>query len=444
MARTRKTQTDETTPNTVTQLMMNLARVKNIGRSYNTECSKIKRLNDYLKIKRLPNTFESMTYEVIDGFKDWLFSNKRDLSWNTADQTLRAIKKHLCDLGENPTTNYDYASTKIKGIVSPANPIKAIEAQNNYIALTHEQIKQIADLNIPDEHLSICRDLFLIQCYSGVRVSDIHQLLSSTNFIVVDGHKYTKFTPIKTQDSDSLKEASIPLDALYPNLYTLYEKHKDKTYPFLPTAEKQQGKQIYNESIKKIGMLCGWNSIEKRILVKGNRKTFEAKPFYKWLSSHVGRHTFVTNAIREFNISEEEVINITGHTDTVYIRKVYANLRSGDGAKVVDKILRNKGIIKDSAITTAMPQPNEDNRNSNFGIPDKIEALSVLKFLDVYNPAMDNTTFEELINEIAQHQSRLYDDYGIKYDVMKPLFNMELPLAKRRKCLQALCDELLN
>lgn len=446
MTRARTIQTDDVKRVCVTEQMKGIARKNSPDkiRSYNTECTKIKRLGDYLQHKRLRDTFENMTYEVIYGFREWLFSSKRNLSWNTADQTLRAIKKYLNVLSDEPANNYDYASTKIKGIVSPSNPVKAKEAQKNYIALTHEQIKQIEDLDINDAHLSTCRDLFLMQCYSGVRVSDIHQLLSPTNFIIVEGHKYSKFTPIKTQDSDKPKEASIPLDALYPHLYTLYEKHKDKIYPFLPTAEKQQGKQIYNEAIKKIGMLCGWDSIEKHAFSKGSKKVYETKPFYERLSSHVGRHTFVTNAIREFNISEDEVINITGHTDTVYIRKVYSNLRSGDGVKVVSKILRNKGIIKDNDINTDMPQPKEDNVNSNFGIPDKIEALSVLKFLDVYNPAMENMTFEELVHEIAQHQGRLYDDYGIKYDVMKPLFNMELPLAKRRKCLQALCDELLN
>lgn len=437
MAKTTKTQTNAVTQGCVTELMKNLARESNVDRSYSTECSKIKRLEEYLKKKRLPNTFGSMTYEAMDGFKGWLFSSKRNLGWSTADQTLRAIKKYLKKLGNTPTHRYDYDSTKIQGIISPKDPRGVDEVEENYIALTHEQIEQFANLYVSDDFLSICRDLFLIQCYTGIRVSDINQFLDAKNFKMIDNQKYVVFIPNKNKRK-SKKRASIPLELLYPALVPIYEKHKGESYDFLPTEEDRQPNQVYNEAIRELGRRCGWEQKVQITSTKGVKKIVEQYPLYKRLKSHVGRHTFITNAIREFKLSAEKVIYITGHKNTSIIDKVYLNLQNEDGAKIVTDAI----IYKQTKTKPVVSNSKSDTKN--FGIPDKMEALSVLKYLDVYNPAMDNKTFEELIYEIAQHQGRLYDDYGIKYEVMKPLFNWELPLAKRRKLLQAICDELLN
>lgn len=75
-----------------------------------------------------------------------------------------------------------------------------------------------------------------MQCYSGIRVSDMQHLLNPGKYRVCDGVPFVMFVPKKT-NKRKFKEANIPLNTLYPQLLTLYEKYKGKTFKFLPTTD---------------------------------------------------------------------------------------------------------------------------------------------------------------------------------------------------------------
>lgn len=424
--------------NGVIQLMRNSAMESVHGRSYETELSKINRFSRFLKASKLSDSFDSMTYENIDKFNKWLNSSKTKLSLDTASQTLRAVKKYLKRFGDMPVYDFNYNASGINGIKPPKDTRTTEEIHNNYIALTHKQIEQIANLEIRnDNFLATCRELFLMQCYSGVRVSDMRQLLNPEKFKEIDGEPFVVFVPKKTNKT-KFKEANIPLNALYPQLASLYDKHKGKSYDFLPTSEDEKGDKRYNEAIKKLGLMCGWHDeIQVVKLIGGKKQTIKTE-FYKVLTNHCGRHSLVTNAVREFNMSFDDVIKITGHHDTQQITSRYLNLKSGEDAALLNKSLKEKGL--------GAKRPKKDKSAkgdmANFGIADEKEALKVLKFLGVDTSEMADRSFSDLVSEIGQHQGELYDDYGVTFEIMKPLFNAQTPLAKRKKLLKVVCETM--
>lgn len=430
----------------VTQLMTNIARENLKDRSFTTERTKIDRFKRFLKNNRIPNDFESMTYATIDKFNQWLNSSRANLSLDTADQTLRAIKKYLKKLGNNPGLNYDYISTRIDGIISPKDKRSAKEQKENYAVLTHSHIKQLESLEIEDEELLVTRDLFLMQCYSGVRVSDLPQLLDEANFRMIDGVPYSVFIPKKTENC-STKEANIPLSSLYPRLYELYKVYKGMTFSFLPSDDNKQGNQSYNRSIRCLGQMCGWNDKFKETRMKGGKKVIETYPFYKGLSSHSGRHSFVTNAVREHGLTFDDIISITGHKDTTQITSTYLNLNHCDGAKILNRTLNEKHnkkhIAKDEdalhpRLVSESPVIAGLMGDCNSAIVDSVnEAKRVLNYLganvDDYQEIDD---FATLLRMICDYESKIIGTtYNRRGDLtkIKEIFN-EMADIKVRKC----------
>ena len=424
---------------TVTQLMRNSAREFVQGRSYETEISKINRFLKFLKASRLSDSFESMTYDNMVKFNTWLNSPKNNLTLETASQTLRAIKKYLKRFGNQPIYKFNYYNSGIDGIKPPKDTRTTEEIHGNYIALTHQQIEKLAGLEIVnDDFLSTCRVLFLMQCYSGIRVSDMQQLLNPDKYRVCDGVPFVVFVPKKT-NKRKFKEANIPLNTLYPQLLTLYNKYKGKTFKFLPTTDDERSDKSYNEAIKRLGLMCGWHDEVISVETKGGKKRVFRTELYKELTSHCGRHSFITNAVREFGMGLNDVIRITGHHDTEQITSRYLNLKSGEDAKLLNKSLESKGIgvNKSKAAKSALKGKSDD-----YGIEDEKEALRVLRYLGVDTTGMEDKPFADLINEVGQHQGELYDEYGVTYEIMKPLFNVQTSMAKRKELLKVVCETM--
>ena len=86
----------------------------------------------------------------------------------------------------------------------------------------------------------------------------MQQLLNPDKYRVCDGVPFVVFVPKKT-NKRKFKEANIPLNTLYPQLLTLYNKYKGKTFKFLPTTDDERSDKSYNEAIKRLGLMCGWH-----------------------------------------------------------------------------------------------------------------------------------------------------------------------------------------
>lgn len=450
----RKVLNRESNIQSVTQLMRNKARANTNGRSFDTECSKIERFKKFLKTKRIADSFENMTYETVDKFNNWLNSKSTNLTLSTADQTLRCIKKYLKMLGAEPPNNYKFDDTGINSIKSPKDTRTVKEIHDNHIALDVSEIEQIANLEINDDNfLSDCRDLFLIQCYSGVRISDMSQFLDPSNYAIKNGSPYVIFLPKKT-NRKCFKEANIPLNALYPQLLDLYEKHKGKTYSFLPNDEGERGSQKYNDAIKQLGLMCGWTEKDTKNVFKGGVSRKESVLLYKRLSSHVGRHSFVTNAVRVFNMPLAQIIQITGHKNTEQIISTYLTLKSGEEATLLDQELRNKKIGSYSKSSTPVVKPAEmivegasPTVPSSIGVvKDVDEAKRVLNFLGAdADDYQEESNIDTLLRMICGYEGRIVGSYyadGNDLERIKEIFNEEANIKVRKQHLHEFAEYL--
>lgn len=170
------------------------------------------------------------------------------------------------------------------------------------IFLTDDELKRLQAFPIPSRkmYLERVRDVFLFCCFTGLRYSDVYNLKRS------DVKKKTiEITTIKTADS-----LIIELNDQSRTILNKYKKMVFKDNKALPVISNQR----MNTYLKELGKLAALNEPVRRTYFKGNRRIDEVVPKYRLLATHVGRRTFICNALA-LGIPPEVVMKWTGHSD---------------------------------------------------------------------------------------------------------------------------------
>ena len=195
-----------------------------------------------------------------------------------------------CKKGYNTHTFFENFKPKLKS------------TQKKIIFLTPTEFKQFREYQIPEQkkYLERVRDVFLFQCFTGLRYSDVENLKKSDvkdNFIEV--------TTMKT--NDSLK---IELNQYSRGILDKYKDYKDSKGRALPIITNQR----MNEYLKELAELAGINELIRETYYIGNERFDEVTPKYALIGTHAGRRTFICNAL-SLGIPPQVVMKWTGHSD---------------------------------------------------------------------------------------------------------------------------------
>lgn len=297
-------------------------------RSYGTARTNILDFRKFLESTKIPDLLSSMTKDIAARYAEWL--KAQDISINTANQRIRALATNLKNLTTIPDLNYTYPLPAKLPLLKQT--ITGDELEDNEIALTEEQIEILYKLTDLTDEETVARDMFCLQCWTGVRVSDLSQVLCSANLKTIEGEVFTIFRPEKTKNSKNLR-AIIPLSKLFPAAIDIVKKYLDKTPRFIKSR-----KNNYNELIRTICRHAQFNETRTKTIDSGRGKHSETVPLWQLISSHKGRHSFVTNC-KKRGIPENEIIKMTGHATTVQIKKTYDNTDAEDNALLLLKTL---------------------------------------------------------------------------------------------------------
>ncbi|MGV4477926.1 tyrosine-type recombinase/integrase [Ornithobacterium rhinotracheale] len=174
--------------------------------------------------------------------------------------------------------------------------------QKKIIFLTPTEFKKFREFKIPNtkQYLERVRDVFLFQCFTGLRYSDVYNLKKTD---VKNG--FIEITTIKTADSLHIE--------LNEHSRKILEKYKD--YPTekgkaLPVITNQR----MNEYLKELAELAEIDEPVKETYYIGNNRFEEIMPKYALLGTHAGRRTFICNAL-SLGIPPQVVMKWTGHSD---------------------------------------------------------------------------------------------------------------------------------
>lgn len=190
------------------------------------------------------------------------------------------------------TNNFDFELFKPK--------IKNV--QKKIIFLTRKELKMLSDYEIPENkfYLGKIRDVFLFQCFTGLRYSDVFNLKRSN---VKD--YFIEITTLKTSDNLIIE--------LNDHSRKILNKYSGENFPdnkALPVISNQK----MNDYLRELAELAEIDEQVTQTYFRGNKRIEEVYPKYSLLSTHAGRRTFVCNAL-SLGIPPQVVMKWTGHSD---------------------------------------------------------------------------------------------------------------------------------
>ena len=272
--------------------------------------------DDFVRVCGRQNDWTHSTFEKFAAVKNHLKNFRSELSFDFFDeeglteyvQYLREVRemrnstigKQLSFLkwflrwsfkqGMHSNNAYDTFKPKLK------------DTQKKIIFLTWEELNRLREFKIPPtkQALERVRDVFLFQCFTGLRYSDVFNLRKSD----IKGD-HIEVTTVKTSDSLSIE--------LNDHSRAILEKYKDVEFEndkALPVITNQK----MNDYLKELAELAEINEPVRQTYYKGNERIDEVTPKYALLGTHAGRRTFICNALA-LGIPPQVVMKWTGHSD---------------------------------------------------------------------------------------------------------------------------------
>ncbi|KAA6321414.1 Tyrosine recombinase XerC, partial [termite gut metagenome] len=272
--------------------------------------------DEFVKDCGMQNNWTDATYEKFVATRKHLQSFDPELTFDALDETrLSEYVNYLHDTKNlrNSTINKQIDSLKWFLRWSKRKGYSANSAFETFkprlkttrkkvIFLTMEELNKLREYAIPatKKYLERLRDVFLFCCFTGLRYSDVFNLKRSD---VKAGH--IEITTVKTADSLLIELNNHSRSIL--DKYKDVPFHRDKALPVITN-------QRMNIYLKELGELCGIDEPVRETYYKGNERIDIVTPKYALLGSHVGRRTFICNAL-SLGIPAQVVMKWTGHSD---------------------------------------------------------------------------------------------------------------------------------
>ncbi|MDV4024427.1 integrase [Elizabethkingia anophelis] len=195
--------------------------------------------------------------------------------------------------------------------------------QKKVIFLTWAELTSLREYKIPEtkKYLERVRDVFLFQCFTGLRYSDVFNLRRSD---IKENH--IEITTVKTADS-LIIELNNYSKAVLEKYKAVHFEH-DKVLPVITN-------QKMNDYLKELAELAEIDEPIRETYYKGNERIDIVTPKYSLLGTHAGRRTFICNAL-SLGIPAQVVMKWTGHSDYKAM-KPYIDIADEIRANAMDK-----------------------------------------------------------------------------------------------------------
>ncbi|PLB86037.1 hypothetical protein C0T31_07800 [Dysgonamonadaceae bacterium] len=259
-------------------------------------------------------TWKEMGYEYYSELVAYL--KEQQLKGSTIDKIIKNLKLFLqqADLQDNITVNQDF-----KRIISGKSLFaKVNREETDHVYLDEAEIKMITDAKMPDARLAEIRDLFVIQCWTGLRISDLSRLER--------GNIANGLLSIKTKKTK--ESVVIPVTG---ELQKVLNKYPEQL-PKIPTD------QHFNREIKKVCEIAGINEPIMAEVKTNGMTVIKQVPKYELVTSHTARRSFATNLYRR-GLPASQIMLLTGHkTEGAFLR--YIKVSKEDNARDVLRKLK--------------------------------------------------------------------------------------------------------
>jgi integrase len=229
------------------------------------------KLEKFSKINRLKINFNSFDKKFVNSFSLFL-EEFYEHHQNSLSKHFKNLKTFLIEANNRGLINNQNFS--LKDFFYPVEETTAIY-------LTEKELKKMFDEDLSnDKSMELARDIFLIGCYIGQRVSDYNGL-TKNDIVTINGIKYFKIRQSKTKT-----DVLCPITKEISQIMRL--RHNN-----LPP--KKLNEQDINEKIKELGAKLKFNEKIKCEYTKAGKKVVEMVPKHQLIHTHTARRSFCTN-----------------------------------------------------------------------------------------------------------------------------------------------------
>jgi site-specific recombinase XerD len=263
----------------------------------NADSQTLDRLKEYCEIEGIELSFTAITMDFYHGFTTYL--------WDTLGHGDNTVGKHIKNLKTFMEESFD--EDLHNNVTFKKKKFKKPGFKPDNVYLTSDEIVKIYGLAITGQ-IAIHRDLFVFNCWVGVRFGDLCKIRPEQIRQMSDG-KYLQLITEKTGE-----DVTIPFHPLAEAIYSYYNNR-------LPAMSKEES-VVYNRHLKTICDTAGIKSVSRHITsARGVLKT-EYCPKFEMVSAHTARRSFATNCYK-MGIDTMTIMAVTGHkTEKAFLRYI--------------------------------------------------------------------------------------------------------------------------
>lgn len=292
------------------------------------------RMKQYEQARKRVIDWDDLDLNFYNDFKQYYLEQK--YSPNTIAGFIKKMKTILFAAKDlNLTTRDDFMSRKwfvgfemVENIYIPEKRLKQMYSLDiadvedmvkracRYAKDKDEERKVLEQVGKPVllKHLAEARDIFLMGCLTGQRVSDYKRISTSMIETIKGDRKFLHLIQTKTG-----KDVYVPYNEMMSKILERY----DGTMPMMCD-------QHLNRKIKVVGLLLGWTEPAGLTERRGVMEYKSDKRFCDAIMTHTARRTFATNAYKA-GVPLSAIMAVTGHSSEDMLRR-YLKLNTKERA----------------------------------------------------------------------------------------------------------------
>lgn len=264
-------------------------------RSIQEYTTTLKNIKAFQEENREPLDWTNLSVNTFKDFRDYLTTEK-DYAINNTAKHVDNFRQFLREAKDEKFV-FDYSILTNKKIV-----VAREEAIN--VVLNEEELSRIEKLNLNDIKEKV-RDLFLISCWTGLRISDFTNI-QSHNIKHLEDNDFLEIFQKKTGS-----KVVIPC---FQIVKEILRKWNDK----LPSVSDQKINMHLKEICKEAKIK---ETIEKQ-QTKGGKKIITVSEKWELVTAHTGRRSFCTNMVKR-GYPLKAIMQISGHKkENVFLKYV--------------------------------------------------------------------------------------------------------------------------
>lgn len=250
-----------------------------------------KRLQEYEKQYKRKLMFDYIDMNFYNEFNKYL--EHQGYSLNTIGKHIKSLKTFL---------NYAYSEGYTNNQKFKSNDFKVVKEITTEIYLSDEEIQEMFEKDLSRfPEVELARDIFLIGCYTGQRISDYNGL-SEKDIVKIEDVEYFK---IKQQKNKKFNK--VVLCPITKEMREIMSKRHNNKPP------RKIAESYLNDYIKQVGQMLEWNQLVKCEYTKGGIQYTEMIPKYDLIKSHTARRSFCTNKYKA-GMNIFDIMLFSGHT----------------------------------------------------------------------------------------------------------------------------------